>query len=299
VKARTVASLMVLSLAGPMAGLSPAAPPPLRFGVVSFYNPRLMFLKYQPLMDYLTSATGRPWDLVIVPTYERLVEDVCSGKVTTAYLGPYTYARAHAACKALPVVKLNSGGKATYRCLIMVRSDSKLQSLADLAGKRFGFGAPMSTASHLVARAMLENAGLHPGLDVACRYYAHHEQAARAVLFGEVEACGVRDLVGEKFANRDLKVLARSEEIPNFPLVLAPGSDPALPSELVRVLVSLPGQDARTAAIIRGWDEELSGGFTPATDGEYEPIRKLAVRLFGPSALTLPEPRLECRPGRQ
>jgi ABC-type phosphate/phosphonate transport system substrate-binding protein len=196
-------------------------------------------------------------------------------------------------------VKLNSGGKPTYQCLIMVRADSTLRNLSDLTGKRFGFGAPMATASHLVARAMLEGAGLHPGIDVACRYYAHHEQAARAVLFGEVEACGVRDLVGEKFTNRDLRVLARSEEIPNFPLVLAPGSDPALQSELVRVLVALPGQDAGAAATIRGWDEELSGGFTPATDGEYEPIRRLAARVFGPSALTLPEPRLECRPGRQ
>ena len=298
-KPRTVASLMVLLLAGPMAGVSPAAQPTLRFGVASVYNPRLMFLKYQPLVDYLTSSTGKPWDLVVVSSYERLVQDLCSGRLTTAYLGPFAYVRAQATCKALPVVMLTTGGNPTYRGLIMVRADSKLKSLSDLAGKRFGFGAPMSTASHLVARAMLEDAGLHPGVDIACRHYMHHEEAARAVLVGEVDACGVRDIVGEKFTERSLRVLARSEEIPNFLFALAPGSDPALREELSRVLVVLPGQDPRTAATIQSWDEELSGGFVPASDGEYDPVRKLAVRLFGRLALTCPESKLECPPGRR
>jgi phosphonate transport system substrate-binding protein len=299
VKARSVASLMILSLAGSMAGGSPASPPTLRFGVVSVYNPRLMFLKYQPLVDYLTSSTGRPWDLVVVSSYEHLVQDLCSGKLTAAHLGPFAYARAHAACRALPVVKLRRSGKPTYRGLIMVRADSKLKSLSDLVGKRFGFGAPMSTASHLVARAMLEDAGLHPGVDVTCRHYMHLEEAARAVLIGEVDACGVRDLVGEKFTQRSLRVLARSEEIPNFLFALAPGSEPALRDELIRVLAVLPEKDPKVAATIQGWDEELSGGFVQASDGDYEPVRKLAVRLFGRLALTRPESELECPPGRR
>lgn len=298
-KSFSTASWILLALAAPPAETSPASPPALRFGVVSVYNPRLMFLKYQPLVDYLTDTTGRPWTLAVVPTYERLVQDLCSGRLTAAHLGPFPYTRAHAACQMLPVVKLKTNGKPTYRCLIMVRADSDLRSLADLAGKRFGFGSPMSTAAYLVARAMLEDAGLHPGTDLACRHYAHHEDETRAVLLGEVDACGVREIVGEKFTQRSLRVLARSEEIPNFLFALAPGSDSALREELVRVLVLLPEKEPKAAATIRGWDEELSGGFVPAFDGEYEPVRKLAVRLFGPSALSLPESRLECRAGRR
>jgi phosphonate transport system substrate-binding protein len=290
---------LIFALAGLRAAASPAPPPSLGLGVVSVYNPRLMYLKFQPLVDYLTGATGSPWNLVVVPSYERLVQDLCSGKLTVAYLGPFAYARAHAACKALPVVKLATGGKPTYRGLIMVRADSPLKNLPDLAGKRIGFGPPMASASYLEGRAILEEAGLHPGLDVACRHYAHHEEAARAVLLGEVDACGVREIVGEKYTRRGLRVLARSEEIPNFVLALAPGSEPALPDELVRALVLLPRQDSRTAEMIRSWDEELAGGFLPASDADYEAVRRLAVRLFGPSALTLPEASLECRPGRR
>lgn len=298
-KGRPAVSGLILTLVGLVAEASPAPPPALDLGVVSVYNPRLMFLKYQPLVDYLTSATGRPWNLVVVSSYERLVQDLCSGKLTSAFLGPFAYARAHAACKALPVAILATGRKRVYRGLIMVRADSPLQSLPDLAGKRFGFGPPMATASYLEVRATLEDAGLRPGVDVACRHYAHHEEAARAVLLGEVDACGVRDIVGEKYTRRGLRVLARTDEIPNFLLALAPGREPALLEELVRALVLLPRKDSRTAETIRGWDEELAGGFLPADDADYEPVRRLAVRLFGPFALTLPESQLECRPGRR
>ena len=33
---------------------------PTRLGVVSFYNPRSMYVKYQPLVDYLSEQTGQP-----------------------------------------------------------------------------------------------------------------------------------------------------------------------------------------------------------------------------------------------
>lgn len=298
-KEPSAASGLVLLLTGLLAGAAPAPTPGASLGFVSVYNPRLMFLKYQPLVDYLTSATGRSWNLIVVPSYERLLQELCSGKLTGAYLGPFAYVRAHAACKALPVAKLVTKGKPVYRGLIMVRAESPLKSLPDLAGKKFGFGPPMATASYLEVRAMLEEAGLRPGIDVACRHYAHQEEAARAVLLGEVDACGVREIVGEKYTQRGLRVLAPTEEIPGFLLALAPGSQPALREELVHALVLLPRQDSRTAETIRGWDEELAGGFLPAADEDYDPVRRLAVRLFGPSALTLPESSLECRPGRR
>ena len=290
------ASLLVAASA--LAGDPPEkAPQTLHFGVVSFYNPRLMYLKYQPLMDYLSGVTGQRWELVIGPSYERTVEDLCAGRLTAAYLGPYSYVRAHAACGAVPVAKLNTDGKPTYTSVILVRTDSPIKSVQDIAGKRFGFGSPMSTSSHVMPRAMLADAGLRPGVDFTCRYYFHHERAARAVLLGEVDASGVRDIVGEKFTQRGLRILARSVQIPNFPFVVAPGSPQALRDELFNALVVRPRIDPAAAATIKGWDEELAGGFVPATDAEYESVRRLAARVFGPRALTLAEDALECGPG--
>jgi phosphonate transport system substrate-binding protein len=296
VHCRAIAVLVVILAAAAVAAQqgAPPDPPPLRFGVVSFYNPRLMYLKYQPLVDYLSKQTGRRWELVVSAAYEPAVDQLCGGVVAAAYLGPFTYVRAHARCNAEPVVRLQTGGHATYRGYIMVRADSTMASLADLRGKRIGFGAPLSTSSHLVPRIMLARAGLVPGIDVSCQYLWHHERAARAALLGDVDACAVRDIVGEKFKERGLRVLARSDPIPNFPFVVAPDCPREVRDGLLRALVTLPHADRAAALAIGGWDEELAAGFAPASDIEYEPLRLLAREAFGPQALVLPEADLSC-----
>lgn len=270
----------------------------IRFGVVSFYNPRLMYLKYQPLVDYLNTHT--PWhvELDLQNSYDETVEGLCSGRLQLAYLGPFTYLRAQEACGARVAVRLNTRGLATFQSYIMVRQDSPFRSLADLANTRFGFGSVMSTSSHLVPRVMLERAGLRPGTNVACDYFGHHERAARGVLMGEVSACGVRDIVGDLFKDRGLRVLARSDPLPNFPLAVARNAPAGFEEALVSALVDLPRRDPRVGRLFASWDDELSSGFARGGTNDYAPIKTLATGLFGPRSLTLPIAALACGPER-
>lgn len=285
-------AMVVVTAAAPGA----AAPviKPYRLGVVGFYNPRLMYLKYQPLVDYLTAKTSHPWELEISATYQGTVDALCRGDLTLAYLGPLTYVRAHAACGAVPIVRLETAGKATYRSYILVRVDSNIHSLQDLKGSSFGFGSPLSTSSHLVPRAMLEEAGLVVGKDVHCRYYNHHDRAARAVLMREVAACGIRDIVAARFVGRGLRILARSEPLPNFPLVVSSATPEPFRRVLIEALVGVPQRDPLARRQMAGWDEELAGGFALTSDAEFGAIRALAKRIFGPQALELPSRDLMC-----
>jgi phosphonate transport system substrate-binding protein len=291
---RVAAALLLGATMAPAQPAAQAPASPLRFGVVTFYNPRSMFQKYQPLVDYLAARTGLPWELAISGSYESTVEDLCSGRLAIAYLGPSTFVRAQDLCRATPVVKLLTGGRPTYRSFIVVREKSAIRDLNDLKGRSFGFGSPLSTSSHLMPRAMLQRAGIRPGVDVACKYYMHHESAARAVLLGEVDAGGVRDVVAEKFLGRGLRVLARSEEMPNFPFVVGPKTPHGVTQELIRVLVTLPASDESARAAIAGWDEELAGGFAPADAAEYASLRTLGDRVFGRRWEKLSEKALEC-----
>ncbi len=258
----------------------------LLLGVVGFYNPRLMYLKYQPLADYLSKHTGREWKLEISTTYEETVRDLCSGRLALAYLGPFTYVRAHAACDAMPVVRLNTGRDAYYHSLIMVPARSSLDSIEELRGKRLGFGAALSVSSHLMPRWLLREHGLELGRDYDATFLGHHDRAARAVLLGDVDACAVRDTIGRKFLERGLRILATSEPIPNFPLVMPSATDDELIDSILDALVRLPANDPEVAQEIAGWDEELAGGFVPCGDGEFDPIRTIAKELFGAHALT-------------
>jgi phosphonate transport system substrate-binding protein len=296
-----VAALLIL-LAFPCFSRQEAAPEPkeepLLFGVVSFYYPRLMFIKYGPLVDYLSEHTGRRWELSFGATYEQTVNDLCSGRLTAAYLGPLTYIRAHAACGAESVARLNTDGQETFRSYILVRRDSPIRRPADLKGKRIAFGSALSTSSHLVPRGILVKAGLEPGKNVFCSYMDNHEDAASAVELGEADACGVRDLVGDRFLERGLRLLVESDPIPNFPVVVAPGVGAEMRRSLSRVLIDLPRENPDMARAMLAWDRELADGFAPATDDEYDGIRELAREVLGPRAMTLPESALQCAGSR-
>jgi phosphonate transport system substrate-binding protein len=253
-----------------------------------------MYVKYQPLVDYLSSRTGQPWELSVNTSYESTVADLCAGRVALAYLGPFTYLRSHAQCGATPVVKLKTGDRAAFYADILVRADSPFERLEDLSGHRIGFGDALSTSSHLVPRAMLRAAGLEPGRDFGCRYFKQHERAARAVLMGEVEACGVRDFVGEAFVHRGLRRLARSEPIPAYPLVAPPGLSAEFRETLRQVLRGFPDglEPLRDG---ERWDPELAFGFALATDPDYDPVRRLTERVFGPGSLLRPAGELLCK----
>ncbi len=265
---------------------------------MSFYNPRLMYLKYQPLIDYLTERTPWRFELALSTSYRETVSRLCAGDVQLAYLGPFTYLRAREQCGAKAILRLNTGGKAAYFSYVMVREDSPIKRLEDLRGKTFGFGALLSTSSHLMPRAMLTKAGLSPGRDVGCRYYEHHERAARAVLMGDVVACGIRDLVGDQFKGRGLRILARSEPMLNFPLSVHPQASPVLVTALTEALANLPRRDPAVARAIEGWDPELAGGFAPVRADGYSAILSLAKAVFGPDVLSLPPEQMSCGPGR-
>ncbi len=287
---------LALALLPPATAGTPAAGDdvPTRLGVVSFYNPRSMYLKYQPLVDYLSEETGESWELAVSASYQDAVDELCAGRVALAYLGPLSYVRAHARCAVEPLLRLQTRGADVFHSDVLVRSDSPFERLEDLAGHRIGFGDALSTSSHLVPRAMLQAAGLEAGRDFACRYYGQHERAARAVLMGEVEACGVRDIIGEVFLHRGLRRLARSGPIPAYPWVVPPDSSPTERQALTSALLRFPGK-AQPRRDEERWDLELTGGFTTAADADYDIVRRLAERVFGPGALTRPGGDLQCQ----
>jgi len=104
----------------PAAAAAPVADtrPVLRFGVISRYNPVLMYRLYQPLVDYLSARTPYRVELVLGKTYRDAVRFLGEGRTDIAYLGGVTYLMARVQFGARPLAKpLNPDGEATYRPL--------------------------------------------------------------------------------------------------------------------------------------------------------------------------------------
>jgi ABC-type phosphate/phosphonate transport system substrate-binding protein len=61
------------------------------FGVLPKDNPIIAYERYQPLVNYLTEATGIQTELHLEKTYQEVVNSLGKGKIGFALLGPLTY----------------------------------------------------------------------------------------------------------------------------------------------------------------------------------------------------------------
>jgi ABC-type phosphate/phosphonate transport system substrate-binding protein len=177
---------------------------PLVMGAVA-YDPKVVtiwdgFQKYFAARDFA-------FDYVLFSNYEKQVEAHVLGQVHVAWNSPLAWLEAERVAKRL-------GRRAEAICMrdtdvdltsiVVVRSDSKIQSLADLNGKIVAVGASDSPQAKLIPLNFLAEHGLKPDQDfrvlVFDKLVGKHgdhiggeRDAARAVLRGEADAACMVD----------------------------------------------------------------------------------------------------------
>jgi len=98
------------------------------FGVIPRDNPRILYEKYQPLLDYLANQTPYIYELVLKKNYEDTVNALGSGEMDVALLGPLTYLEARAKYGAVCILKpKGANGDARYRSVIITKKGAALQ----------------------------------------------------------------------------------------------------------------------------------------------------------------------------
>jgi phosphonate transport system substrate-binding protein len=178
---------------------------------------------------------------------------------------------------------LRSGGRRFHRAQILVRKDSGLKTLRDLEGKRLAFVDPYSVTGFVVGAHLLAKQGVRAG---ATTFVGSHEEVVRQVYSRDADAgatyddgspsgglpVDVRARLQERFPDigDQLIALAKSDPIPNEPVVFRRGLDPALAERLTAALVNLHSQPAAVEAL-RALDDIV--GFDPASSADYAPLR--------------------------
>jgi len=251
------------------------------FGVVSRYNPRKIYHGYQPIMDYLSEATGRSFVLRLSDSYVHTVRQLVDGEVAFASLGNYTYIHAHAEYGIRGVaVPLNAEGRPFFHSVVVVRDDSPLQTLSDLRGRDFAFTSP-SSMSYWMALHLLRGVGLGRDDLGTTVNFSHHETVAEKVLRGEFAAGAVKDIVARQYATQGLRVLIVSPPIPAVPIAVRQDLDPELVRSVLDALLALDPTSPDDAARLADWDPEFSHGFAVAHDEEYDTMRRILHTLEG------------------
>jgi phosphate/phosphite/phosphonate ABC transporter binding protein len=250
----------------------------LRMGIVPLESPAVMFKKFNPLAEYLGGILKRRIDLRVAVDFQSAVEDIGHGTTQFCFMTPSTYIEARDKYKVMILVKALTEGKPFHHSVIITRNDSGISSLENLGGRSFAFGDIHSTSSHIVPRAML----LEAGVDIKDLHYynylGHHDDVARAVISGDFDAGGIMESTAEKFRGEGLKFLKVSEDIPEFNICVAKNLDPRVVTELRSALISLGEGRPEDAAILKSINASYTG-FAPASDEDYDNIRKMMSKI--------------------
>jgi len=266
-----IASLLVAlaAMSGPARGDEP-----LRLGVHPYLPATELVKRFTPMAKYLEEALGRPVEVVISRNYEEHIDRVGKGEVDIAYMGPASYVLLVERYGKRPILaRQEVQGQDTFRGVIIVRKESPLRELSELRGKRFAFGDPDSTMSHLVPRHMLIEAGVDAEDLAGYKFLKGHHNVALGVLLGDFDAGAVKEEVFYEYEERGLRALRWTPEISDRLFV----ASPKLPRETVKALREAMFRlkdSPRGRAVMAAIKEEITD-LVPGRDEDYENLRRI------------------------
>jgi len=257
-----------------------AASEELVFGIHPYMPAENLITAFSPLTGFLSAVVGRPVRMEIAKDYLAHIEAVGNDQRDIAYLGPVPYVRVVDGHGAKPILaQLEVNGKTTFRGAIVVRRDSTVTGLADLAGKRFAFGDKGSTMSHLVPWFMLNSAGAPKRSLAGFEHLPNHEAVGLAVLSGMFDAGAVKESVFRKQEQRGLRVLTWTAPIANH--VLVTRSDlPEADQQKLRTALSRLHDTAQGITVLRAIKPSVTA-LVPAADGDFDHLRAILASLEG------------------
>lgn len=269
------AALTSAQLIGTRAFAEGGNPTRLRVALLPDENASTIIQNAQPLKAYLEAALKKDIELVVTTDYSSMIEAMRFGRIEVAYFGPLSYVLAKQRASGIePFAVGVSRGSPTYKGVIVVQADGPVKSIADIRGKTVGFGDNASTSSHLIPRALLARNGLIGERDYKFVHLGTHDAVARAVQAGQVQAGGLSQEIFNALVakgtidGKKVIVLAESDPIPNYPMVLQGNLDPALKDSVRKAFLEL-----KDPAILKTFRAE---GFAATDDSAYDILRETA-----------------------
>jgi phosphonate transport system substrate-binding protein len=240
---------------------------------------------------------GLAFDYVLYSNYERQVEDLLDGRIHAAWNSPLAWIRARrladAAGMSVRAMAMRDSD-CDLTSVVVVRTDSDVDDVVDLRGKRVATGAVDSPQATLLPLDHLRSLGVEPGtdievlrFDVGVGLHGDHiggeRAAARALAAGDVDAACMIDANHLLFSREgtlpsgSTRILTHTARFDHCNMTVVPDLLAGLTARFLDLLLAMDYRDPRVRPLL---DLEGLKRWQPGRLSGYGPLER-AVDEFG------------------
>ncbi|APW48078.1 phosphate/phosphite/phosphonate ABC transporter substrate-binding protein [Rhodoferax antarcticus] len=248
---------------------APGSVPQYRLAVYPGYNPNLLAVAYQPLVDHLnTEVTGAQLILEASRDYPAFEKKFAERE--PAFLLPNPWQTLQAIQRGYQVIAM-AGDPQDFRGIFIVRRDSGLRLPTDLKGKRVSYPARTALAACIMAQYFLHTQGLAVH-DTQSLYVGTQESSIMNVYLGDTAARATRPPAWRQFQKdhskvaAELKVIWQTEPLINNSFMVRDDVPALVRAQVQTSLLGL----AQTFAVQAILANMATAAFYPASNASYD-----------------------------
>ncbi|GAB1468305.1 phosphate/phosphite/phosphonate ABC transporter substrate-binding protein [Candidatus Cloacimonadota bacterium] len=237
----------------------------------------------EAIAAFLTKETGYHFKVAVPTSYAAVIEALGTYQADVAWLPTYAYILAKQKYDAQVELMTVRNGLNKYRGQFVVRADSDIKTLEDIAGKIVAYTDAASTSGYIYPSAVLKQrniipkdhifAGGHPQAilsvysgraDVACTYWSPPDAAGQPM--------DAREKLFETYPDvfTKIRIVDYTDWIPNDTVTFRKDLPPELDSQVAEALFRFASTASGQATLKALYDID---GLERATDADYDVVR--------------------------
>lgn len=219
---------------------------PLLMGVIPYLQPEQLKKEILPITEYLSLKLKRRVQFIAISDYEGLGRLLELNRIQIAWFSDTSFRKLKKENAWEVLCRPVQHGNVVYRGQIVTRKDSGLNNIGDLQGKIFAYVDRYSGSGFYYPNLMLDRQGIKP-LEFfrAVVFSQSHRNSIIGVIKGNYDAAAVfsaslldKENNGES-SLEELKVIARTDPIPNDPMVVRADFDHQLKQQIAKAMLSM------------------------------------------------------------
>jgi phosphonate transport system substrate-binding protein len=255
------------------------SPDPLVFTYAPVEDPAVYENVWTDFLKHVERVTGKKARYFGLQNYAAQIEAMRSGRlhISGYSTGSTVYAVNLAGAVPFAIMKDVKGGPAVYHLAVITQGkNDKINSIADLKGKRVAHVSQTSSSGHQAPVFFFSRMGVVPGKDYQVVFSGKHDNSILGVANGDYDAAAVADTVLERMVNRglvksgDVKVVYTSPPFPTAGFAYSHNLEPSLAGKIREAFLTFKFEGTSLA---KEFGKQGRVGFMPVTYAkDWEPV---------------------------